>query len=363
MRIALSQNEKKDVGYLDHQWEMQFFELKKFKKQYGHCDVPAKSNDKRYYTLARWCGTQRRLRKFSPLKYRPDRLRKLNELGFCWNILDEKFERRFRQLKQYHKKHGHCNVRESENPELANWCGRVRYGRRTNNAGLTRERIARLDELGFAWYDLGKHDDELRWEQKFTLLKEYKKKHGHTNVSKPDNLGLAKWCTRQRQYRREKSGQLTRKRIKRLTDLGFAWHELRKEENESRWEEKFEQLKQFRKKYGHCNVSHSNRNIKNKRLARWIQIQRDYYKSKSNRITKERIKKLNSIGLSWINPETTEEAKRNKEKDMLNELKRLFKKLNRLPATNDINMYGKYSTSSYDRHFGGIIKAFRKAKL
>ena len=68
------------------------------------------------------------------------------------------------------------------------------------------------------------------------------------------------------------------------------------------WEERFEELKEYRKKHGHsCNVP---RNYQaNKQLGIRVNNQRSLYKKFQNgeksSMTKERILKLESIEFSW----------------------------------------------------------------
>ena len=69
----------------------------------------------------------------------------------------------------------------------------------------------------------------------------------------------------------------------------------------SKWEERFEELKDYRKKYGNCLVPRNYQ--QNKRLATWINKQRVHYnefqKGEHAKITKERIAKLKSLGFVW----------------------------------------------------------------
>jgi hypothetical protein len=429
---------QKEPDLFDKKWEMQFYELQKFKKKFGHCDVPDSIKHRRYHSLAVWCNTQRKVKKFSPLRYHADRQDKLNELGFCWDVNDTKFERRFQLLKKYHKKHGHCDVPDSdknkktqllakwcnnqrtlrkvsplyplnrvrrldelgfswsildkkfehnlglliqyhsthghcnvsttENRSLSQWCSSLREeGRKKMSSVLTKERRARLNELDFQWHNLKKEKNDLIWEQQFALLKEYKEKHGHCNVKESsDNkllISLAHWCVKLRKERRKKVKWLTRERISRLNTLGFPWHYVRKEENDLRWEEQFTRLKEYKKKHGNCDVSASRLESKYKPLFRWILRQRQYYHCKSNVLTPERKAKLDSIGFSWKNPIKLGDAIRISDNDLLEELRRLNTKRGILPSATYINKYGKYTSQTYCVHFGNLAKARKAAGL
>lgn len=59
------------------------------------------------------------------------------------------------------------------------------------------------------------------------------------------------------------------------------------------WLNKFQQLFEYKKEYGHCNVSSTH----DKSLASWVQNQRTQYKK--SKLSEERIARLNVIGFSW----------------------------------------------------------------
>jgi hypothetical protein len=162
----------------DYKWEMNFFELKKFKIEHGHCDVPHTSKNKKYRSLASWCNNQRVRMKFKPLTYHSDRLLLLNELGFNWNLRDKYFERKFRQLKQYREKYGHCNVSLSKQNapyiSLAYWVQVQRNYYRNKSSRLTAERIAKLNSIEFCWKNTIKPGDSLRIKDD-TLVNEMKR--------------------------------------------------------------------------------------------------------------------------------------------------------------------------------------------
>lgn len=68
-------------------------------------------------------------------------------------------EERIEELKEYKKKHGHCNVprRSRENQSLGVWCNNIRYsysqiqdGKHPHNY-ISKENIKALNDLGFMW--------------------------------------------------------------------------------------------------------------------------------------------------------------------------------------------------------------------
>ena len=80
------------------------------------------------------------------------------------------------------------------------------------------------------------------------------------------------------------------------------------------WNARFQELKSYKVKHGHCNVPRSAG-----KLGGWVQTQRKQYRllqeGKQSRITDERVGKLKSIGFHWSNEDLWE--------SMFDELKEL----------------------------------------
>ena len=58
----------------------------------------------------------------------PERIGALNAIGFVWDPIEAVWEERFRELSDYKKIYGHCDVPTSwpENKQLAVWANRQR---------------------------------------------------------------------------------------------------------------------------------------------------------------------------------------------------------------------------------------------
>ena len=94
--------------------------LEEFREAEGHCNVPVRY--KKNPGLGRWVDNQRCL--YQKGKLEPEREKRLNELGFCWDPQEEAWEEMFGQLVEFNKKTGHCNVPRGydDNPErLQRW--------------------------------------------------------------------------------------------------------------------------------------------------------------------------------------------------------------------------------------------------
>ena len=262
-------------------WEASFGELKQYKVEHGDCDVP--SGWLKNPSLGRWVSAQRKAYKTGKLE--EERIKRLEELGFAWDLLSGIWEASFGELVQYKAEHNDCNVPEGwpKNPSLGRW---VNSQRRAYKSGkLENERIRRLEELGFVWDPLSGI-----WEASFDELKQYKAEHGDCDVSAgwPENPKLGRWVNSQR--RAYKSGKLENERIRRLEELGFVWDPLT-----ARWETRFGELKQYKAKHGDCDVPSGW--PENPKLGKWVSHQRGNYNS--DKLEEERIRQLEELGFLW----------------------------------------------------------------
>ena len=134
----------------------------------------------------------------------------------------------------------------------------------------------------------------LTWEERVEQLKAYKQVEGHCNVPQKyeANPQLGLWVATQRRV--YKKGKLSKERIESLQGIGFEW-ELRRYVRLT-WEERFNQLLQFKEKFGHCNVTRRT----NKELFSWVDNMRQSKKGNgTGKISHEQIERLTSIGFRW----------------------------------------------------------------
>jgi hypothetical protein len=161
------------------------------------------------------------------------------------------------------------------------------------------------------------------WQERFNELKQYQQDHGNCLVPGryKENPPLGRWVESQRkQYHQymaaKKVGTLsgcamTDERIALLEGIGFEWS-VRKAKRSGlavykpglSWEERLEQLKEFKQAYGHCSVPYQfeqdpsfGRWVANQRNAR-RQLESGSYSSMTN----ERMELLNAIGFEWTPP-------------------------------------------------------------
>jgi superfamily II DNA or RNA helicase len=211
--------------------------------------------------------------------------RSVEYLASNWDV-------RFGELKEFKERFGHCNVETGweENPELAGWVSAQRT--RRSKGQLYRDRIERLDSIGFVWDWQSIKGDET-WMKWYRELENYRREHGNANVPRTySNRPLASWVWIQRQRRQEKSSQkpLTQEQIDLLDKHGFRW-----DPRDAVWLEMLERLRQFKTKHGHCRVGLEAEDTED--LQRWIYVQRHLLTI--GKLPRERKALLDEIGYRW----------------------------------------------------------------
>jgi superfamily II DNA or RNA helicase len=264
---------------LGESWDLRFGQMQAFKAKEGHCNVPQR---KPYTALGHWASDQRT--RWRAGKLSPDRVKRLESLGFVWELEAERWKANYEALVAFKRKKGHCNVPSDfpEEPALGHWLGNQRAFKAKGK--LAADRIRLLEAVGITWNTV-----EAQWEEKFKRLVTFQKREGHANVpgQYAADVELANWVNNQRAFKRR--GRLTPERIERLEAIGFCW-----DAKDSIWGERFRELEAFARSAGHCNVPVT---FHNRQLALWVVGQRSSFKG--GKLSQERIAKLESLGFVW----------------------------------------------------------------
>jgi superfamily II DNA or RNA helicase len=265
---------------LASQWEEGFEHLQAFIKDNGHCRIPGKYKSSDGYPLGQWVNGQRSRMKSISAR----RKSRLEGVGFLWDGFTIIWEEGFVHLQAFVRDNGHCRVPSAYNSPDGYRVGQWVNTQRTMQKKLSAERKARLDALGFIW-----DAREIRWEDGFERLNEFKRKSGDCMVpalyKSSDGYPLGQWVTVQR----TKQETLSTERKTRLDALGFVWNVL-----DSQWEEGFEHLREFKTKHGHCRVSQSYNSSDGFRLGAWLHRQRQI-----ENIMPQQKAKLELLGVVW----------------------------------------------------------------
>jgi hypothetical protein len=296
-------------------------ELRAFKAKFGHCNVTQSQSawNKPYLSLGYWCSHVRSSRRVIE-KLSNAQIERLDAVGFQWK-LENAFDKRIEELRAFKAKFGHCNVTQSRSAtnkpylSLGHWCRKVRLSRRLEDEGkhghqkLSNAQIERLDALGFQWESKNAY---ATFDDRIEELRAFKAKFGHCNVttskfaSNKPYMSLGKWCKKVRHRRLEDEGRpgkhkLSNAQIERLNAVGFQW------KLETAFDKRIEELRAFKAKFGHCNVSRS-KSPSNKpylSLGYWCYNVRhsrtliEEGKQTKRRLSKAKIERLDAVGFQW----------------------------------------------------------------
>eukprot|EP01118_Nematostelium_gracile_P002181 TRINITY_DN12411_c0_g1_i1.p1 TRINITY_DN12411_c0_g1~~TRINITY_DN12411_c0_g1_i1.p1 ORF type:complete len:401 (+),score=73.28 TRINITY_DN12411_c0_g1_i1:27-1205(+) len=251
------------------QWNDRYERLVQFKNETGHLYVPRKTEKQ----LNRWCITQRSYRRDGKLT--PERIEKLDALGFVWGRSDSRqtqWDKQFEKIQQFIEKNGHSGIPVHKDKKLNKWVEKQRASRK---AGImSKERESKLDSIGFQWYG---RDYSRDWQEWYDLLVSCKR------TGKEIDADLSKWIALQSSMM--KAGKLSVEKSRKL-------REIEEYDREKKWQNGIYQLQVFHSKHGHCKVPSSESS-----LFQFLEDQRTLRRERT--LTPERYNILNQLGISW----------------------------------------------------------------
>jgi hypothetical protein len=264
-----------------------FDELVAYKRINGDCNVP------RGYSISNslsiWVMKMRTY--YSKSKLAPDRIEKLNNIGFEWDPIDSNWNRMFSNLASILETQ--CDSKLSDqiiDNNLRMWMTAQRVLR--SKGKLSDDRLLKLNSIGFEWTP-----KDTAWAMMFDALVRFKTEQGHCNVPRhKKNLAeedlkkkkLALWVMQQRI--RYKKGQLDPEKVKNLNALGFDWGFALTD-----WDTRYQDLVAYKAEHGNCRVPVNSKIHKS--LGGWVSKQRRAYNLGC--LAPERIGKLKEIGFEW----------------------------------------------------------------
>ncbi|OEU08651.1 hypothetical protein FRACYDRAFT_196285 [Fragilariopsis cylindrus CCMP1102] len=299
-------------------WERNYQNLRYYRIRYGHCNVPQRSpknqkNDK----LGKWVSNmrsaytaqQKLTGKNITTKISKHQIDKLNSIGFHWKLLEPSEEElartpskqdkrnlvrwyeRCNELGVYRMKHnGDCNVPRKD-PRLGEWVNTQRKQKNRYEAGLktamTDEKLQHLSDMGFEW-SVKKEREDAMWNQRYEELKKFKEEHCHCRVTLKSSRKLGKWMKNFESEFGLKTS-MTSEKIEHLEDMSFQWS-VKKECEDTTWNQRYEELLYFKEKHGHCRVPQRTSG----KLGLWVRSMRSTARRpKCN----EKMEKLKAVGL------------------------------------------------------------------
>jgi superfamily II DNA or RNA helicase len=263
-------------------WDEILGRLVKFKEREGHLRVPYYFDDDGYKLGQRVVNLRQQRNILSK-----DRIFILDEMGFVWNEIDEKWNDFITALTSFHQREGHLNVKTNhvENGyRLGDRVIKYRVELEKNN-DFYKDRIDQLERMGFIW-----DSNVYNWNQHFEGLKSFKNREGHITVPRAhreNNLLIGKWIQRQRSNYKN----LTKDQQMKLAEIGFVLDPF-----DSSWNQALTCLDSYIKAHGNSDVPQ--RYVDGSfKLGVWCHNQRKQFSE--NKLTPEKIESLNERSFNW----------------------------------------------------------------
>jgi hypothetical protein len=289
------------VGFVwdiqEYCWEEGLKHLLSYKEEFGDCFV---INNTIYhdYNLGLWVSRQRiKQNKLTPLQ-----VKRLDALGFIWNLSKYRWGEDFGNLAAYKEKFGDCLVEERNRTDLYRRGNEERKGYRRLEkwvhylrsvvTDLRTEQVNSLNKLGFEWDP----QEGFQWKYFFKKLVAYKEEFGDCLVE-PSQTRQTRQARRKREYslanwvsqKRSQKDGLTPEQVNSLDELGFVW-----DAEEAWWQKGFKELVAYKEEFGDCLVEKIPQGPFNS-LASWV----SRIRNTRDRLTPEQITYLDELEFVW----------------------------------------------------------------
>lgn len=290
---------------LHNTWEQYFFAAKAYFEAHGNLQVPQNYKTENGLSLGDWIVTQRAARngRKRNVTLTPQQIERLDGIGMVWeNRMEASWNRKYAAARQYYAERGNLMVptryRTAEGIPLGPWINQLRQWKANGEKQnvLTAERVAMLNEIGMVWNAVSQ-----RWEENYLCALKYYQQNGNLRVpasyKTADGVALGEWIRKLRELRAGKiAGRpLTEQQIKRLDAIGMEWGS----PHDALWEAAYNAAKHYYAQHGHLEVDKDYSTVDGIFLGRWLYEQRKKYRAGAKTLTKERIERLNAIGMQW----------------------------------------------------------------
>lgn len=280
----------------DKAFEKGFQLTLEYKKKFGKPNAPKGYRTPDGYRLGEWQRTHKRSYKTGVMP--PDRSKRLNEIGFKWEMFGAQSKKEwdfwYALTLKYQDENDTPNAptkyTTSDGYKLGKW--QVRQKESYSKKNLSLDRVKRLKDIGFVW---NKHDEQ--FEKGFQKTLDFKKQHGNPNAplnyKTHDGYSLGPWQSAQSiKYYKKKISQ---ERIKRLEKIGFIWR--RQIKLNELFEKGLRFTLEYKEQFGKPDAPIKYKTPDGYSLGAWQCYQRIAYKK--GKLPAERVKRLERIGFKW----------------------------------------------------------------
>jgi len=198
--------------HIEQKWNDNYNILKQFYLTNGHCNVD------QYNDIYKWAYTQKYT--YNQHKLSVDKIQRLNEINFTWDVLDDDWNKMYNLLIEYTKFNSIYNVSTKLkycNHNLGRWISIQRKNYKDNK--LSKHRIDKLNDVDFIWDQI-----EFIWENCFIYISSYFKENNNFKIPKDikcNDIGIYDWMSTQR--KNYNKGVLSQPKIEKLNSINFPW--------------------------------------------------------------------------------------------------------------------------------------------
>lgn len=285
-------------------WSVMYKLAQDYYEKNGNLDMSSRYRTPDGYSLGKWIFVQRSIRLGQAEgKLTQEQIAKLDAIGMVWEtISDQSWTRYYDAAKKYSEEKGNLDVAAKyvtkDRLPLGQWLANLRVLEKAGGRSkyLTEERKAMLNALGMIWNKL-----DYYWERNFAAAVEYYREHGHLNVPTRyvDSAGirLGLWLSNIRNLHAGKKMRGTRpskEQVARLDEIGMIWSS----NVESKWEKGFCEAQEYALKHKTLIMSNTYVSPNGYNLGIWLARQNNAYKD--GKLSEERKRRLDSLGVEWI---------------------------------------------------------------
>ncbi len=271
--------------------------LRQYKEEHGDVLVKCPYITGNGERLGEWCSNMKTRYREGTLS--EEVIRRLEDIGFCWSIKQNNWEKGYEHAKAYCEEKGNLDVekryRSPDGYPLGQWLlaqRRIQSGKERGGRRLTEEQFTRLDALGMRW----ESQEDILFEEYVELFCRYKEKYQMTSIPtshREEGRPLGQWAFKIR--KRKKEGELPREWEERLNEIGFLW-----DMSFPIWYCQYRKAKEYYEENGTLTISSKYKEQHGEQLSVWLLRQRRLYREKRfDLLTEERIQLLDEIGFQW----------------------------------------------------------------
>jgi len=208
-------------------WNEIYNELVKYQSEHG--SFPTRHEDNP--DLNRWMRRQRHSRRgmygYAPLS--EEQIALLENIDFPWlseHGNERLWYKKYDELVQFQKEHGHFLVDREESPTFYNWIRTQRAKYKGTSPGRRRSQIYLLEQVDFPWTT---DRYTIEWQSRYEELVQFWEKHGHSEVNAKEHTSLNSWSRDQRKRYHERLSEnrirskIPEYQIQLLEKIDFRW--------------------------------------------------------------------------------------------------------------------------------------------